>query len=177
VEHHGQVHAGDTVDHRVVHLPHHRGIAVGAALDDDELPQRMIAVEHAREGPAADLRKHPVIPRRRQRHLDHVVADVERRIVLPGRMGHREEREHHLLPVPRQEVEAVFQGPHQRVEREPPFVDHGAAIVHGLSGLLRVEEGRVDRREATVQRHAGSGVGGYAEDGWCARARWRAMAR
>jgi hypothetical protein len=150
VEHHGEIHAGDAVDHGVVHLPDHRGIAVGAAVDHDQLPERMLAVEHPRERPAADLREHTVVTRRRQRHLRHVIADVEGRVVLPGRMRHREEREHHLLAVPGQQVQTVFQGPHQRAEREAALVDHGPAHVHGLSGLLRVEEGGVDRREATV---------------------------
>ena len=110
----------------------------------------MLAVEHAREGAAPDLREHPIVARRRQRHLGHVMPDVERGVVLPGRMRHREEREHDLLPVPGQEVQAILERPHERGEREPALVDHRTAHVHGLGGLLRVEERGVDRREATV---------------------------
>ena len=47
----GQVHAGQPVDHRVMHLHQGRDVTALETLDDVELPERLGPVERAREDP------------------------------------------------------------------------------------------------------------------------------
>jgi hypothetical protein len=47
-----------------------------------------------------------------------VVANVEDRIVLPRRVRHREGREHHLLAIARQQVEARLERLDQDRQRQ-----------------------------------------------------------
>ena len=76
-----------------------------------------------------------------------MIADVEVRIVLPGGMGEPEGWEHHLLPIAREEVQPRVERPDEGLQGQPPLVDHAPAHVHGLGGLLGVEEGGVDGGE------------------------------
>src|SRR6267143_3030586 len=74
-------------------------------------------------------------------------SDLEGRIVLPGGMRRRERREDDLLAITWEQVEPALERAHQHFQRQMPLVQHGAAHVHRLDGLLGVEEGRVEERE------------------------------
>ena len=55
------------------------------ALDEPELPQRAVAVEHLRHEPLGELEQLAPAPGRGQRGQPHVVGDVEAVVVDPDR--------------------------------------------------------------------------------------------
>ena len=151
VKHHGQVDPGHAVDHRVVDLPDDRGMAVGSALEQDQLPERVAAIQHPPVHTAADLGHRAVVAGGGQHDLVDVVSDVEVRVVLPRRMRERERGEHDLLPVAGQPMQPVEEQARQLLAGDAALVEHAASDVHGLLGLLEIEEGGIDRGEATVE--------------------------
>ncbi len=131
-------------------LPDDRGVA-GNAAEQDPLPERSVAVEHAAVGLGGGAGECLMIAVLRDPDLFHVVLQVERRVVDPHRMGDEEGREQHALAVTRQQVHAGGELFDQDLARELAFVDHAAADVHRLVGALDVEKRGVQGGQESIQ--------------------------
>ena len=94
--------AAEPVDHGVVDLRQHADEPGLVALDHVQLPQRPRAVERPRHDPRHLVGELLVGARRRERHLAHVVAEVDLGLLDPVRVV---EPERHLGEPPAQRRE------------------------------------------------------------------------
>ena len=69
-----------------------------------------------------------------------MVGQIKLRIVLPARVGNAKRGGHHFLSVAGQQMKALLEQTDQGVARYLALVDPAAADVHGLTGLLAVQE-------------------------------------
>jgi len=116
-----------------------------------DLPQRAAAVQSRREQPSDARRQLAVVAGCFEPRLEHVPADVEIGIELPGGVPQAESRRSEALQVagdlrePPLESRGVRLGPDVAVEHA-----HAADVERRLVGL-EIEEGRVERRQAVCQ--------------------------
>src|SRR3970282_2968037 len=82
-----QLDAGDAVDEAVVDLEDERAAAAFDAVDEVELPQRLVAAEPALEEARGERAELVQVAGRVQAHGHDVPADIEVGIPLPGRVG------------------------------------------------------------------------------------------
>jgi hypothetical protein len=150
------VDAGDPVDECVVRLAEDREAAVFEALDEPQLPQRLVAVELLREGASGEVLELLVAAGRRERVVLDVIPRVEVRVVDPHRpaLSKRDERE--SLAVARHEMQASLDGAHELVvRRRRPVEHHARGDVHVRRGVvLEVQERAVEPGQAVAIGHA-----------------------
>jgi hypothetical protein len=94
-----QADAGDAVHHAMVHLGQHGGAAALQAADDEDFPERLIAVHHRAEQLAGQGLQRGIVARGVEIQLENVIADVEVGIVLPTGVSDVEGRRDHALAV------------------------------------------------------------------------------
>ena len=158
-EQHAQdVHPRDTVDERVVGLGEKREPAAFDALHEPHLPQRPVAPQMVGEDAAGEHLQLVLAPRRRQRGVAHVVAQVEVLVVDPARAGLGERNLRQALPIARHQAET-------RVDvRQQPIVrgrvsgeDQRTTHVHVRRSVLQMQERCVQRAEP-IPGHGTVGV-------------------
>src|SRR4051794_1754473 len=146
----------------MVGLREDREPAVLQAFDDVDLPQRARPVEVARLHPADELAELVEGARSRQRAAPDVVAEVERLVVDPYRVGDPARDEAHLLPVARNHRDALADQPTQGVVLVAGVgavsraEDRDLANVHCSGRALEVEERDVESREPFAHPVTGS---------------------
>ena len=145
VEDGGDVDPGDAVDQRVMALADHREAAVGHALDQPQLPERLRAVELLREDPRRQVAQLLVGAGRREGGLADVVVEVQVRVVDPDRAALAERHAAQLLAEARHQVEARGDVVAEFLVRgRRPFEDDRRGDVHVGAVPLHVEEGRIE---------------------------------
>jgi hypothetical protein len=134
----------DPVDERVVGLRDERPRAVVQALDDPQLPQRLVAVELLAEDARDEVAQLLVAARGRQRGVAHVVLEAEVGVVDPQRPAAAGGRERQPLAIAGDEMEAVAERVEELVHlRRRALEGHEGADVHVRVGPLLVQEGGV----------------------------------
>jgi hypothetical protein len=118
-----------------MHLGQHRHPALGEAVDQVQLPQRMGSIERPREDPRDRLGQLAVVARRRHRALTDVEVDVEVGVVDPVGVIEPERHLDELAPERRQQVQPAADDP---------------ADVRDLDGASRGRRGVEDREAAHV---------------------------
>src|SRR5262249_56671315 len=94
------------VDHRVVDLAEDDAPVAAPAVDLVQLPERTLAMERLREETAHQVHELGVLARRTERVPEHVMADVEVRVRLPGRGREVQRHRDGPLGVARDEMHA-----------------------------------------------------------------------
>jgi hypothetical protein len=142
--------AAQPVDHGVVDLRQHRDEPGLVALDDVDLPQRPRAVERAGHDPRDLVGELGVVARRGERHLTHVVAEVDLGLLDPVGMV-EPERDVREPPPQRRELRAALGQQPRHLEaaedavRRRRRVEHRkTADVPRLAWVLKREELRVE---------------------------------
>ena len=117
-------------------------------FDQEQLPQRLGAVEPLRVDARDEPAQSGLVARDRQRLVEHVVFEVEARIVDPAPAPEAERGLRELLAVARDAVQADTHVLEKLVPvRRRPLEDRDAADVHlGVRALLK-EERRVERAQ------------------------------
>ena len=100
-QHRHDVHAGDAVHERVVGLRQHREAVALEALDEPDLPERLVAVELLGEHAAGEVPQLLLGAGGGERGRAHVVAQVQVRVVDPLRAALAERHEGEPLAVAR----------------------------------------------------------------------------
>ena len=145
-QHRDDVDARDAVHERVVRLADEREAAALDALDQPDLPQRLVAVELLGEHAARERAQLLLGAGRGQRGLAHVVAQVQVRVVDPARPALAERHEGELLAVARDEVEPALDPRDELVVGGRVAVEeHHRGDVHVGGVVLEVQERRVER--------------------------------
>ena len=147
---------------RLVHEPD--VVATVDALDEPELPQRMVAIEDLLHEPLGERDQLAARSRRGEPGEVHVARDVELRVVDPDRAT---QAERDVLDAAAEARDERQPGPDEVphvVEPESPVgpverlaLEHrDRAHVHRRLGPLEVQEGLVERAEPVVTREAGT---------------------
>ena len=135
-------------------LRQHREAVALEAVDEPDLPQRLVAVELLGEHAPGQLLQLLLGAGRGEGRGAHVVAQVEVRVVHPLRPALAERHEREPLAVARHEAEAAVDRLEQVVvRRRVALEDHHPGHVHVGGGVLQVEERGVETCQA---------VGGHA---------------
>ena len=150
----------DAVDHRMMGLGREHPSASVETIDKRHLPQWAAAVEPVRPEvgePFVDL---CISARGRERRVAHLGAQVELRLLDPGRAAESvRARLREPAAIPRQTAQALVEQRAQLLERgraagRQRVEDQRAADVHhrALVGLLELKEGGIERGEAALDR-------------------------
>ena len=125
-------------------LGEHREAAALEAVDEPQLPERLVAVERLSEDAAGELAQLLLAARGRQAGVAQVVAQVEVGIVDPARAALTEWDEAEPLAVARHEVQPPLEVAEQVVVlRRLALEDDHRCDVHVGRAVLQVEEGRI----------------------------------
>ena len=103
-----QQHAGLAVEHRVVHLDVVPPLAAGQPIDDVQPPQRPLPVEQFAVQACGAVLQLGLAARGRQRAALHVVVDVDRAVVDPGRVGKLQRHRRQLALEDRRQVQPAL---------------------------------------------------------------------
>ncbi len=126
------------------------------ALDEPDLPERLVAVELLGEDAAGQVLQLALGAGRGERGGAHVVAQVEVWVVDPLRAALAERDEGEPLAVARHEGEATFEGLEEvGVGGRGALEQHHARHVHVGGGVLQVEEGRVEASQTIACHQCG----------------------
>ena len=154
-QHLPQVDGGHAVHERLVGLRQHRDAAVGEALDEVDLPQRLGAVQRTGDDAGDQLAQLLEAAGARQCGAAYVVAEVEVRVVDPDRVGQPAGDLLDLLPVARHERDPVTDQLDQLVVVEARVArveDLDRGVVHGRRRRLLGQEGEVPGPEPLAHR-------------------------
>ncbi len=145
-QHGGDVDAGDAVDERVVGLADDREAVARQPLDEPQLPQRLVAVQRLGEQATGQPLQRGVVARARQPGVAQVVADVEVRVVDPGRAALPERHGGQALAVAGHEIEPAADVVDELgVARRTALEDEHLRDVHvRLAIALEMQEGGVE---------------------------------
>src|SRR5438093_1205168 len=94
-----------------------------------------------------------------------MVAEVEVRVILPGRVRQPKGRENRLLAVAREQVQAFKKSVHQRFTGDMPLINRACTDVQRLLRFLAVQKRSIERGQAAIwvfARHVASS--GYRLD-------------
>src|SRR5438552_1788728 len=145
---HQQFDPRDAVHEAVVHLRDHRRPVPFEPFDLVDLPQRLVAVEHAFEKPRRERHELRICSRRVQLDAHDMAVQVKAGVPFPGRMADIERRRHYPLLVTRDEVDLRCDVLDEALVRYSTLEDRYRADVQGRFRPLHVEERRVLRTQA-----------------------------
>jgi hypothetical protein len=140
-----QLDARDAVHHAMVNLRDEGAPAPRDAPDDVQLPERLAAIEPAREQTRREGPELRVVAGRLEDMLGHVARDVEGRVGFPGRVTEGERRRTDSLQVSRRLVQAGLEAGNERLGRHLAVEDADAADVQRALVGLDVQECGVER--------------------------------
>jgi hypothetical protein len=148
-EHRQDVEPGDAVDQGVVGLGQDREPPVPEPLDQPHLPQRLLTVQVRGEDARGERLQLVLGARLRQRGRADVETQVEVLVVDPLRPALAEGHVRQFLAVARHHREPRLHVIDELVVRgRVALEDHHGPDVHGLVGVLQVEERSVQRGQS-----------------------------